>query len=72
MGKLNLVVSYYRLATYAILFGFKAHPFFGKTMLPVSSGTDKGTPKHKGKDQTKDIFYHNCTTSPEAVRGEVI
>ena len=66
------VTVFFRLVTYAILFGFKAHPFFGKTMLPVSSGSDNGTPKHKGKDsQGKDVYYHNCTSSPEAVREEV-
>ena len=61
---------YFRLVTYAILFGFKPHPFFEKTLLPV--GADKGTPKHKTKEAMREIYHHNCTTSPEAVRDEVL
>ncbi len=55
-----------------ILFGFKLHPFFGKTVVYISGGMDKGTPKHRGRDGTfKEVYFHNCTTAPEAVREEV-
>ncbi len=65
-----------RLATYGILFGVKAHPFFGKTILHTSTTSDKsgGTPKHnktRSDPSGKELYYHNCTTSPEAVRDEV-
>ncbi len=58
--------------TYVILFGFKLHPFFGKTVVYISGGIDKGTPKHRARDGIfKEVYFHNCTTAPEAVREEV-
>ena len=72
-----LIILYrFRLATYAVLFGLKKEPFFGKSVLPLNNNavTEKlgGTPKHKVKDNSvREIGSHLCTTSPEAVREEV-
>ena len=68
----------FRLVTYVILFGLNVKPLFGKNIMlgsPPQSPLpgDKGTPKHKLRDSSlpRDIPFHNCSMSPEAVREEV-